>query len=196
MIRLEEINAMIEDQKEKIKPDTDKELHLTQLINDNIAAFSIAVDDGNVEEAERLHGVKKQLKQELSEVQDLNLSKESGAYQAALLSQGKLGKLCKQFETQQLELADSLLPKEEAAAQKVLEARDALLKAIADMRAVRKEIIDVVHPSDLLRPYTPNPIYAPNGEIYQAYKAKMTQFNFAAMGNQILRASGYPGVTY
>ena len=56
MIKLEEIYQLIEEQKELCKADMEKEIHLSQLVQDAVSQFTLAVDDGNEEEAARLRG--------------------------------------------------------------------------------------------------------------------------------------------
>ena len=80
--------------------------------------------------------------------------------------------------------------KEEAAAAKVTKAKDTLIEAVKEMRGIRQEIANTVDALNYLRPHTPDPVYAPNGQAYQIYTGKMTQFNFFTMADQIRRAGG------
>ena len=190
MIKIEDINALIEQETEKLKPDADRELQLQQQINDKIAEISLSVDDGNVKEAERLRGEIKDLKEELSQVEDLNQSKESGAYAATLLAQGKLGKKVKEYEQQQFQIAEGMLLDEEKLAAKVTKAAESLIAAIKDMRVKRQEIAELLQPLDYLQQYMTNPEYYPNGHAYEAVKRKMTDFNFTSMADKVKHAGG------
>lgn len=191
MIKLEEIYELIEKQKEKCKPDTAKEIGLGQLINEAAAKFRLAIDDMDEEGAERLRQEIKGLKSELAEIEDLNTSKDSGAYGNTLMTQGKLPKLCKEFETQVLEQVDALLVKEEACAKKVEKAKDSLIENTREMRQIRQEIANLLYPLDALKEYTPSPCPSVNGSTYEHCKAtKMTQFNFASIADQVRHAGG------
>ena len=190
MIKIEEIRKLIEDQKGQCKADEGKEIHLSQLIQDAVSQLTLAIDDGYEEEANRLHGEIKRLKEELAQVEDLNAAKDSGAFEATLNTKSKLPKLCKEFEKQQMELADALLVEEEAAAAKVTNAKDTLIESVKEMRRIRQEIADTVSPLDSIKNYTPDALYAPNGSTYEAYQGKMTQFNFTSISENIKRAGG------
>lgn len=134
MIKLEEVLKLSEKEKESNKPNIEKENELFKQLQETLSKWTIAVNNNNNTEANRLKKEADNIKSEMDILASLNSAKETGIFSRLLKREGNLAKVAKDFETQQFAEFERLLSERDKALENYKKILEKLYDAAEQIR--------------------------------------------------------------
>ena len=158
MIKLEEILDQVQKEKDRSRPNKEKETALLGALQETLSKWAIATDKGDTVQAKRLTSEAERIKGELDTLANLNTAKESGIFGRLLRREGSLGKMAKNFETQQLAEFERLLSERDKAHEAYKKVLDKLYDAAANVREYQHKAGKLISTINAVKEYIDDPV--------------------------------------